>query len=284
MKLAILLLTHKNPAQVQRLIKKLAHPSIRIFLHADKKAGWNKEIFPVETPFIENNIQVYWGDFSPVQATLNGMKEIRQCPYEFDYFILLSGQDYLIKSIDALLHFLEANKGKEFIEHTPVSKEGWSDAMSRYQYYHYRKNKNKTGWFFYTMVRIFMKLAGLKRKPPMPVWGGSQWFTITKEAFDYILSYTEGHPEYISFMKKSNFTDELFFQTILMNSPYKDNCVDDNLRYINWDTQSGKKVSSPKTLTLADYEQLQKSPAFFARKFDADIDSDILDKIDTTLL
>lgn len=284
MKLAILLLAHKNPEQVKRLIKSLQHPSIKIFLHADKKAGWNKTIFPSELTFVENNIRVYWGDFSPVQATLNGMKEIQQSQYNFDYFILLSAQDYPIKSVDVLLNFLETNKGKEFIEHTPVSKEGWNDAMSRYQYYHYRKNKNKTAWFFYTILRTFMKLTGLKRKPPMPIWGGSQWFTITKEAFDYTLSYTEDHPDFISFMKKSNFTDELFFQTLLLNSPYRVNCVADNLRYIDWDAQSGKKVSSPKILTLADYERLRQSPAFFARKFDAVIDSAILDKIDTTLL
>lgn len=284
MKLAILLLTHKNPEQVQRLIKRLQHPSIKIFLHADKKSEWDKNIFPSEITVVEENVRVYWGDFSPVQATLNGMKSIQQSQYHFDYFILLSGQDYPIKSINTLLYFLEANKGKEFIGHSPLSKEGWSKAMSRYQYYHYRKNKNKIAWFFYTMLRTFMKLTGLKRKPPIPIWGGSQWFTITKNAFDYILSYTEEHPEFISFMKKSNFTDELFFQTLLMNSPYKNDCINDNLRYIDWDAQPGKKVSSPKTLTMADYERLQKSPAFFARKFDTGIDSDILDKIDTTLL
>jgi len=284
MKLAILLLTHKNPEQVQRLIKSLQHPSIKIFLHADKKSEWDKNIFSAEIIVVKENTRVYWGDFSPVQATLNGMKEIRNSQYDFDYFILLSGQDYPIKSINTLLYFLETNKGKEFIQHTPLSKEGWSDAMSRYQYYHYRKNKNKAAWFFYTLLRTFMKLTGLKRKPPMPIWGGSQWFTITKKAFNYILSYTEEHPEFISFMKKSNFTDELFFQTLLMNSSFSNNCINDNLRYIDWDAQHGKKVSSPKTLTLGDYDQLQQSPAFFARKFDTTIDNAILDKIDAELL
>lgn len=283
MKIAVLLLAHKNAAQADRLINRLRHPAIRVFLHADKKSTLSNHRFSSPVTLIKNTVPVYWGDFSPVQATLNGMKEIREQAGEFDYFILLSGQDYPIKPIQSLVDFLEKNKGKEFIGHGAVNKDGWKAAMSRYQYYHFRKNKNVWGWFFFAGLRQLMKLSGIKRKPPVPVWGGSQWFNITHAAFNYILDYTTANPEFTRYMKSCNFTDELFFQTILLNSPFKNNCINDPLRYINWSKEPGKKNKSPEVITQKDLTALQQSPGFFARKFDDHIDAVVLDELDRVI-
>lgn len=284
MKVAFLILAHKNPEQVNRLIKSLEHPSVKVYVHADKKSGWLNEATDSSATLIKNNVAVYWGDYTPVEATLNGMKEIIASQPDFDYFILLSGQDYPIKPIEELLQFLKKNKGKEFIESTPVNEQGWKEAMGRYQYYHYRRNKNFWVWMIIAGIRYFMKLTGFRRKPPMPVWAGSQWFIISRQACEYILNYTERYPDYVSFMQKSNFVDEMFFQTILLNAPFKEKCVQNNLRYIDWGHVHGKKTRSPKVLQSEDWEKIQASNAFFARKFDIMKDSSILDKIDSTLL
>jgi Core-2/I-Branching enzyme len=279
-KVAILILAHKNPEQARRLTDRLQHPDISLFIHADKKSGFLKNSFPDEVVFIKNDVAVYWGDFSPVQATLNGMKEIKESAGDFDYFILLSGQDYPIVSTEKIIEFLQENKAKEFISHIPVNKNGWKEAIGRYQYFHYRRNKNFLLWSLFATVRLFMKIFGIKRKPPMPIWAGSQWFNISHTAFTYILDYINEHPEYARFMKRCNFTDEMFFQTMLLNSPLKNNCINDNLRFTDWNENVVKKVKSPKILILKDLEAIQKSKALFARKFDLDIDKDILDKLD----
>lgn len=284
MKIAVLILAHKNPEQIKRLVGRLQHPAIKVFIHADKKSSLSKYPFAADISFIKKNVAVYWGDFSPIQATLNGMKEISATLSQFDFFILLSGQDYPIKSLEKLLYFLEENRNKEFINYNSISKEGWEKGMPRYQYYHYRKNKNIPGWFFFAGLRAFMKIFGLKRKPPLPIWGGSQWFTISQKAFSYILNYIDNNPAYISFMKKCNFTDEMFFQTILLNSPLKDNCINNNLRYIDWNKNSAQKIRSPKILGMEDWNAIRNSDAFFARKFDPAVSNEILDKIDKELL
>lgn len=282
MTIAVLILAHKNPEQIKRLVNRLQHPAIKVFIHADKKSGLAKATFDSDLSLIKNSAAVYWGDFSPVQATLNGMKEISEALKQFDFFILLSGQDYPIKSLEKLVHFLEKNKNKEFIDHRPISKEGWEKAMGRYQYYHYRRNKNVAKWAFFKGVKLLMKISGIKRKPPFPIWGGSQWFTISFNAFSYILDYAKRNPGYLSFMKRCNFTDEMFFQTILLNSIFKDNCVNNNLRYIDWNESSVKKVRNPKVLSMEDWNAIRNSKAFFARKFDTNIDKEILDKIDSS--
>lgn len=72
--------------------------------------------------------------------------------------------------------------------------------------------------------------------------------------------------------------DELFFQTALANSALP--IVNKNLRYIHWTLGD----HSPKTLTVKDYDAITQSDAFFARKFDANQDSAILNQIDELLL
>ena len=73
---------------------------------------------------------------------------------------------------------------------------------------------------------------------------GSAWFSITGDCMKFILSYIENNKKYIEFFKNSIYPDEMFFQTIIMNSKYSKSIVNNNLRYIDW----SEKKASPKTL------------------------------------
>jgi hypothetical protein len=50
------------------------------------------------------------------------------------------------------------------------------------------------------------------------------------------------------------------------------------LHYICWQSES-----SPKFLTIDDYDAIASSGKQFARKFDLDVDSTVLERIDTLL-
>lgn len=81
-----------------------------------------------------------------------------------------------------------------------------------------------------------------------------------------------------NFLKRFNYTwgsDEFYFQSILLNSKFKDNCVNDCLRYIIWDG------GAPFNLKMKDYENIKNNinNNLFARKFDENIDNDIIDKL-----
>ncbi|RYZ93136.1 MAG: glycosyl transferase, partial [Sphingobacteriaceae bacterium] len=73
--------------------------------------------------------------------------------------------------------------------------------------------------------------------------------------------------------------DEFIFQTLLYNSKFKADMVDDDLRYIDW---SGGGAS-PKTLVMEDAEKLITSGKFFARKFDEMKDSVVMNLLDAGL-
>ena len=91
-------------------------------------------------------------------------------------------------------------------------------------------------------------------------------------------NYLKRHPEYIRFYRNVNCPDECFFQTLVMNSSYKDK-REDYLHYVDW-SEGG---NSPKILTIDDYEELKASDKFMARKFDIGIDSYVLLKMKNKL-
>ena len=68
----------------------------------------------------------------------------------------------------------------------------------------------------------------------------------------------------------------MFFQTIIMNSKYGAKVCNDNLRYIDW--SEGK--NNPKVLTKDDFSLINSSNKLFARKFDSNVDEQVLDMID----
>ena len=68
----------------------------------------------------------FWGDFNIIKATIEGITALVNSEVEFDYGVLLSGQDYLIKTNTYLESFLEKHQNQEFMEycslHSPENK------------------------------------------------------------------------------------------------------------------------------------------------------------------
>jgi hypothetical protein len=73
--------------------------------------------------------------------------------------------------------------------------------------------------------------------------------------------------------------DEIFFHTIILNSPFATNVVNDDLRCIDISERRG-----PRIWRKSDLEILAQSRGLIARKFDTVVDSEILDLIDLKLL
>jgi hypothetical protein len=94
-----------------------------------------------------------------------------------------------------------------------------------------------------------------------------------------VARFVESRPNVVNFFRHVDIPDELFFQTVIMNSELAGSVVNDNLRYIDW-----TRGPRPALLEARDLPTLRASPKLFARKFDAFHDAEILDLIDTQLL
>ena len=279
MRLAHLVLTHTNPAQLSRLVGRLLHDNADIYIHVDLKTDIAPflQITDAENVyFVHRRVKVNWAGYSIVRATLNGLEEILASNNTYDYINLLSGQDYPIKKTGALHSFLAANPGKAFMHTLSVENE-WREAIPRITEYH-MPDINFPGK--HRVLGMINKLMP-KRKMPLnmvPV-GRSQWFTITAPCAAYIVDYLDKHKKVERFFKMSWAPDEMIFQTILYNSPWKKDMVNDNLVYVDW----SKGGASPKVLTMADAGELGRSAKLFARKFNPEIDTEILDHLDKTI-
>ncbi|MFC5411822.1 beta-1,6-N-acetylglucosaminyltransferase [Larkinella bovis] len=280
MKLAHLILAHAQPEQLDRLIGALQHPDADFYLHIDRKTDLAPFQMLTQRPnvyLVKNREKVSWGAYSIVQATLNGFEQIVASGKPYTYVNLLSGQDYPLKAPDFIHAYLEKHAGTEFMEYLSVEDE-WQEAIPRVKKYHL-VDYSFPGKF---AVEKWLNRIMPDRKPPenLTFMGRSQWFTITREAVKYILLYLEKHPKVTRFFKLSWGCDELVFQTLLYNSPFRPAMTNDNLRYIDW----SEKKASPKTLTMSDETALRQSGKLFARKFNPTIDAEIMDRLDTRFL
>src|ERR1700728_2180849 len=99
-----ILLVHKDPDQVRRLVDRLSSDESYFYIHVDKDVDislFKKELEGLENVyFLENEQREYgtWVDIGIVEATINALKQILKDKRE-GYCVLLSGQDYPIKSI-----------------------------------------------------------------------------------------------------------------------------------------------------------------------------------------
>ena len=288
MKIAILLLIHKNIEQVKMLVQTLKHPNIKIFIHADSKMTDNLDELNYDNVIIIPNnkrVNIIWSQNSMVKATIN-LIQFAQAYDNFDYFWLCSGQDFPIANSNYIVDFLAKNPNKNYINFFNSKEYGLG----------YNNNYDKRNQIIYPkwimnpkkhlkiLKRIYVELTGgynhtfkiMQRKdlPCEHFYFGASWWCLNNETINWIICYNKEHPEYFKFFETCLCSDESFFHTLVMMSPFKKN-VNDYLHYIDW---SGCK-NSPNILKTKDYDSIIKSDKLMARKFDIDVDSNIIIKL-----
>jgi hypothetical protein len=275
MKIAHLILAHKNPKQLERLINILDFPSFDFYIHLDKKADsrpfdylyHRKNVFPIEA-----RAKIYWAAYGTIQATINGFSEIVLKGYE--YINVISAQDFPLKPAEFIHDYMASRAGTEFITCESIADE-WSEAAPRVKQYHL------INWRIPGKFRL-SKLANQllpSRKFPLDfkIVGRSNWFTLTEAAVKYILEFEKKHPEYVRYFKYCWGADEFFFASILYNSEFR-NRISNNLVYVDWSVP--KKTGHPKILDISDYDKLKSSEKLFGRKFDSNVDPNIIDLLE----
>ena len=280
-KIAHLILAHSQPLQVARLISRIRHANATIFIHIDRK----QDIAPFfeaigrchDIVYIRNRQRIQWGGFSIVRATLGAFEEIQTHHIQFEYINLLSGSDYPLTAPSNFITFLSESQKWSFMRFEQRGTSWWNEAQDKVFRYHL------TDFRFpgKHLLEVVINRITPVRKLPMGAEyvGRSQWFTLRNEHAKYILQFVVDHPEWMRYFKYTWGADEIFFQTLLYNSPYREKITNNDLRYVDW----GEGKSSPKILTMEDWHVLKASSNFFARKFDSDVDSNVLDNLDNLI-
>lgn len=280
MRIAHIIMAHKNPTQLQRLISRLEHSNCDIYIHLDKKTSIEEFNLIKESnhlKFIKRRLNCNWGGFSFLNAIFTSLREIIDSEISYDFINLLSAQDYPLTSAAKIFEFLSANQGTNFISFdSSKSTFWWKEAKARYEKYHFTDINFKGK---YLIQGIINKMAPARKFPlDMELYGSSKssWWTISGECAAHINAQFFNNVKLRNFLKYSWGTDEFAIATLVMNSPYKHLTVNDNLRYIDFSQGN----AHPKILGIEDFENLKTSNNLFARKFDEIVDDEILAKID----
>ena len=299
MKIAYVILAHKYPEQLVRLIYKLNTDDVSFFIHIDKKADYKiyhhvlTQLKDLPNVSFIKRYHLTWGSFDIVKASLEGIKSIIETGTYFDYVIYLSGQDYLIKSNEQIKKFLQENKGREFLEFFLLPCDKWyKGGLTRLESWYIRwkdkdffipkkrEFKSRINSFLYSLLIL---LLPKRHKFPegFALYGGSAFWCLTGESIKWINDFVKQNPKFVNRFNYTYCPDELFYQILIVNSPFKDKIINTRLTYVEW---SNLNALHPKILEKNDFDKIRDSENLFARKFDMTIDPDILDMIDKMIL
>lgn len=280
MRVAHLILTYTNPKQTERMIKNMAHSGFDFYIHVDKKYDINPHLFLKDLPnvyFINNRVDVKWAGFNTVIATFECIKEIVGSGIKYDFINFLSGQDYPLKPANEIFNFFNQNQGKEFLSYRDI-KNDWKEGLIRMEKY-FLSDYNFKGK--HTIERIINFVMPTRKIPyNLHPYGKSMFWMLSPETAMYVVNKVEGDKKLVNFFCFCWASDEFVFQTILMNSEYKDKIVNNNYRYIDWSAGG----PNPRMLDESDFENIKTSNMLFARKLDIVKSGKLFDLIDTKLL
>ena len=298
-----LILAHKNPLQLSRMIERLDDGASKFFIHLDAKTPIEPFAACLEGAhirFIEPRERCVWGDFSIVQATIRLMEAASK---EQGIFILMSGQDYPIQSQGYINAFLESNKEFDFIEIEPLE-EKWKpkmvkDKLEHYHILHSEERGNSNCYASFAHCSVFQKLRTLthllkgrlsmknfkllcslpKRIAPFErQYAGSQFWAFSERTFYAVLNYIREHKAALEgYYKYTSSPDEIYFHSVLMDLVAKDSTIKlkEQITYVNYFRKNNVFVTE-------DFDKLTSAKGkLFARKFDTDIDIEILNKLDS---
>ena len=309
---AYLIFSHTNPTQVLRLAKAIRRSSrfAHIVIHHDISKSRLHVPDGAQVHLIPNPVAVEWADFSQVEMFLHSTAWILE-HLAFDWLVVISGQDYPVEPLADFEARLETSGQDAFAEHFPaLTAATWPKHTGERRYYfrycrvpriaHYymlpeslkRRLNGAKSWF--NDAQPFVTIRTGPRKIPTQVglrrlrvpfngdfvcYGGADWFNLNKKSVRKIHEFVIDHPRVVNHYRSTYLPSESFVPTILLNDPdlrvFNDSC-----RYVAWE---GTSAASPRIIRASDLDKVFESRHPFARKFDENIDADVLDLLDARI-
>jgi hypothetical protein len=271
--IAYFVMAHHRPQQLRALLQALAEsPGAEqdlVLLHVDCKSilGLKPErrgIWAMARQLAARypNVRLLrprftnWGGWSLSRIQLDAIDMALALSPTWSHFVNLSGQCYPIKPLADLRASLAAAGDEVFVELRPFAELPADD-------WHLR---------WHPMLELphkAIKRPGMRRPPTdfELAYKGSQWSILPRAFCEWQRTASIGR-RIRHYLRHLLLSDELIVQTLVRNGPWRDRVARHYGREIVW--------PGPRVLTTADLPMLQSSPAFFARKFDPDVDPTIV--------
>jgi hypothetical protein len=297
-RVAYLITSYTLPDQVLRLAATLrtGSPSAWIVVHHDdRRCGLPvTELDALGVDRLVPPSAVAWGEFSQLTMVLRCLGWLLERG-DFDWLVMLSGQDYPIRPVAEIEHSLAIAEVDAFIEVRLCERPAFGAAIDEFAgRYHFRwwkmpfrlapailRAANRTG----QVVRVRAMPSGMwvgvraLRDPfgsELACHRGSDWFTLSRAAVQAVARFMARRERLLRYYRRTLIPTESFVQTILANDGSL-RLWGDIRRYVVFDQPN---LAGPRVLTTDDLEPILASGSDFARKFDQTVDRAVLDEID----
>jgi len=306
---AYLVLSHKNPPQVEALATRILDlsPAGHVVVHHDADATevpWDGH--PPARAHLVDRMHVAWGDWSLVEATLRlmhfGVDEL-----DADWFVVLSGEDRPVRDlatwerelfsagVDGLLP-ARALTARPSFGHPPTADDlnyaryalRWRPLTPTHPAWrHVLGPLRRISRYMQPVIKIEYAerrpawMIGRYRRRSLPsgwaFYSGSQWMALDRRAVTALFATD---PSVVQWFRHTWIPDQGFFHTVLYNHPGL-TISGDPLTYVV--PHVSEKRAAWMVLRTDDVGAIESSGAAFARKFDPEVDSQVIGVIDAAV-
>lgn len=271
MAVGYVIVAHHRPAQLLRLARTIRSGSAGpIVIHIDRRvrsafAEVEGDLVALGDVMILAQTAVRWAHFSQVEAELAALAVMLERFPHVAHVQHLTGQCYPIRPLVEFEAAVGAGKGRSFLDCVDLPQPGFEALWQHVCRYHLLGPRRRV-----------VALPWRRRLPIRRYVAGSPYWCLARDHARYLLQLPLAARH---FYRGVLSPDEVFFQTELLNSPHRDEVVQAEWTWTDWQGDN----PSPETLTMHHASALARASAFFARKFDETVDVAILDLIDAEL-
>jgi hypothetical protein len=306
-RVAYLIVSHRNPEQVARLARTLRNgsSSAQVVIHHDRRVSRldsadlaGAHVLPFFGP-------ARWGDFGYTAMLLHALGWVEK-NLSCDWLVLLSGQDYPLVPPARIEEFLggvthDALMGPGVEVAPPRGADVDDDYTLRYFYDHYRLPTPGSDLPAPGRRALARAVSGVRRVWPwvyvrrlprgegvrvgvrrgrafggLRCYRGLDWFTLSRRA---VARINHEAPAVVPYFRRTIIASEALFHTILLNAP-DIRIHPENFRFMLF----GDTAAHPDVLRVGDLPRALASGCHFARKFDVTVDPEALDRLDEHLV
>lgn len=277
-----LIQAHKDLVQLNALVEQLRDDDFLVYVNLDRKSDIDPGAIHPRARQVRERIDVHWGGFSQVQAILNALRQIVDEVRTFDKVLLLSAQDFPLLSNADLKAVLGRLRGHELLDAVAIGDgPGQWAAAYRYQYF-CRDYAAAPARLACSLMNRALRAAGLTRHMPgaMRAYGGSSWWALSRACICALLERVRSDRGLVRFFRSVTCPDEMFFQTLVMASPFGARVLGSNFRYVQWPDGNAR---NPKILDEGDFDHIVAARwtgnAHFCRKLDSHASAGLLPRL-----
>jgi hypothetical protein len=236
MKIAYLMLFHKDPRLLKRAIETLSSEDCGFFIHIDQKSDIRgfSAISGDNISFCKQRIPVYWSEFSQIEATMLLLRQALGSSANYDYFIFLQGSTYPLRSGAYIQHYLEKNRGWEFMDLVKMPARGYP--LSKINTLVYPSDMPVRRFAARALAKLGLAQRDYREYlKGLEAYSGHAWWALSRDACQYLTEFVTSHPHVEEYFRKTLVPDESFFHTILGNSPLRPR-IRRSFVYADWST------------------------------------------------